>query len=254
MAQVKPKDRKSRILELVERTGEATVEGLVAQFGVSAETIRRDLGQLAELGALHKVHGGAKRLRLHVEGSFEERMGDGAAAKAVIARKLRAMVGSGDTVFIDTGTTTLACAQALAEVPGLTVITNGPRLAQVLARGEGGVRVFLVGGTYDGENGETVGSVALSQIAQFHADYAVVGAAAVDAVSGAMAADFEEAAVARAMCANARQIIVCAHNAKIGRRAAHRICRLEEMAAFICNDDPPDNFKSVLTGAGVQLR
>lgn len=251
---VKPRDRKSRILELVDREGEASVEGLVVRFGVSAETIRRDLGQLADMGALTKVHGGAKRLRLQVEGSFEERMGEGAPAKAAIALKLRALVSPGDTLFLDTGTTTLACAQALAGVEGLTVITNGPRLAQALSRGEGSVRVFLVGGTYDPQNGETVGSFALSQIAQFHADYAVVGAAAVDAVTGAMAADFEEAAIARAMCANARHIVVCAHKAKIGRRAAHRICRIDEMTAFICNDDPSDSFKSALLGAGVQLR
>lgn len=251
---MRPGERQAQILDLVEREGEATVESLAAAFAVSAETIRRDLSQLAESGALQKVHGGARRMRLRAEGSFEERMAEQAAGKAVIGQKLCDLVSPGDTCFIDTGTTTLACAQALAQVADLTVITNSGRIAQVMARGEGRARVFLIGGSYAAGNGETVGPMAVEQIAQFRADHAVIGAAAVDASAGPMDADFDEAAVARAMCAHARQIVVVAHSDKIGRRAAHRICRLDEVDTLISDTVPGDAFRAAMTAAGVALR
>lgn len=251
---MKPRQRQTGILEVVERDGEATVEALVAAFGVSAETIRRDLAQLAESGALQKVHGGARRMRLHAEGSFDERMSQQAAAKAAIAAKLRDIVAPGETCFLDTGTTTLACAQVMAELPGLTVITNSARIAQVLTRGDGQPRVYLLGGSYAAGNGETVGPMAIEQIAQFRADHAVIGAAAIDAGAGPMDADFDEAAVARAMCAHARQIVVVADAEKIGRRAAHRICRLDEVDVLVCNETPGDAFCAALAAAGVTLR
>ena len=76
--------------------------------------MRRDLFDLASTGALHKVQGGAKRIRGQTEGSFEERRGQHSAAKAAMARTLAGMIEPGETLFMDTGTTTLACAEELA--------------------------------------------------------------------------------------------------------------------------------------------
>src|SRR5690606_15540905 len=71
---LKPKQRQTRVLDIIEREGEVTVDALAADFAVSAETVRRDLAVLAEEGLVQKVHGGARRLRLHAEGTFDERM------------------------------------------------------------------------------------------------------------------------------------------------------------------------------------
>lgn len=251
---MKPRERQNQILAAVERGGEVTVEALALAFAVSAETIRRDLAHLAESGALQKVHGGARRLRLQSEGSFDDRMSEGAGAKAVIARKLRDLVGPGDTCFLDTGTTTLACAQGLADVSGLTVITNSGRIAQTLSRGEGRARIFLIGGCFSPDNAETVGPMAIDQIGQFRADHAVIGVAAIDALGGAMDADFDEAAIARAMCLHAGNVIVVAHADKIGRRAAHRIRRLDEIDVLVCDETPGDAFGAALAAAGVAVR
>jgi DeoR family glycerol-3-phosphate regulon repressor len=248
---VKPRDRQSAILDVIARAGEATVEALAAEFRVSAETIRRDLAHLAETGALQKVHGGARRPRLLAEGSFAERMAEDAAAKAAIAQKLRDLVAPGDTLFIDTGTTTLAAAEALTTVGRLTVITNSARIAQVMGRT---ARVFLLGGSFAPDNAETVGPTAIAQIGQFQADHAVIGVAAVDAGAGAMDADPDEAQVARAMCANAARVVVLAHAAKLGRKAAFRICRLEEMDVLVSDGVPGDAFRAALDAARVELR
>ena len=237
----------------VERDGEVSVPDLAARFDVSAETIRRDLSQLAEAGALQKVHGGARRIRLHVESSFEERMSEHAAEKAVIAQKLRSLISPGDSCFVDTGTTTLACAKALADVHDITIITNSVHIARVMARGSGQARVYLLGGNFAADNGETVGPLALAQIAQFRADYAVIGVAALDAYAGPMDADFEEAAIARAMCQQAAKIVVVAASAKYGKRALHRVCALEEVDVIVSDQAPGEVLGAPLAAARVKL-
>jgi DeoR family glycerol-3-phosphate regulon repressor len=251
---VKPKQRQSKIIDLMARDGEATVEALAAAFDVSAETIRRDLAQLAADGALQKVHGGARRLRLHAEGSFQERMNEDAEAKAAIGRKLAAVIEPGDTLFIDTGTTTLACAAELARVGGLTVITNSLRIARVLGEGEGRARVFLLGGSFSADNAQTVGPLVLEQIARFQADHAVLAVAALDAAAGALDADFDEAQVARAMSDRAGNTIVVAQAAKLGRKAAFRVCQLEAIDMLICESLPDAGFRAALETARVEIR
>lgn len=251
---MRPKERQSKIVDVMARDGAATVDALAAAFDVSAETIRRDLAQLAADGAVQKVHGGARRLRLHAEGSFQERMGEDAGAKAAIARKLAAVVEPGDTLFIDTGTTTLACAGELARVARLTVITNSLRIAEVLSHGEGRARVFLLGGGFSADNAQTVGPLVLDQIGRFQADHAVLAVAALDAAVGALDADFDEAQVARAMSDRAANTIVVAQTAKLGRKAAFRVCPLEGIDMLICESQPEAAFRSALETARVEIR
>jgi DeoR family glycerol-3-phosphate regulon repressor len=253
-ARVKPRERQARILEIVGREGAARVEALADTFGISAETVRRDLDALAATGRLHKVRGGARRLKLTTEGSFGERLAEDAAAKEVIAAKLAQEVEPGDTLFLDTGTTTLACAGALAAVPRLTVITNSLHIALRLGEAEARPRVFLLGGAYGAGNAQTVGAMAVAQVARFQADHAVLSVAALDARAGAMDADVNEAQVARAMIDHARQVIVVAARTKIGRRAAFGVCRLDEIDVLVCDGRPEEGFSAALAAAGVALR
>jgi DeoR/GlpR family transcriptional regulator of sugar metabolism len=246
---LKPKDRQREIVELVAMRGEASVDDLSLAFDVSAETIRRDLAQLADAGAIKKVHGAARRLRFQGEGSFAERLAEEAEAKAEIAHKLVPLIHPGETILMDTGSTTLAAAAALAAVPGLTVVTNSTRIAQAMA----GAEVLLLGGRFRADNAQTVGAETVAQIGQFRADAAVLTATAIDTDAGAMDADLEEAQIARAMRSHARRCIILAHTAKLGRTAAHRICSLREMDVLVCDSPPDDGFMAALTGAGVTV-
>lgn len=251
---MKPKARQSKIRDIVSSEGEASVDALAERFQVSAETIRRDLHDLASTGALHKVRGGARRIRLTTEGSFEERRFDQIAAKTAIARRVVDGVDSGDTLFLDTGTTTLACAAELAQIDGLTVITNSPRIAQCFDSRAGQQRLFLLGGTWSHANAETVGPMTIEQVARFEADRAILGIAALDGTAGAMDADIEEAHVARAMIDHARQVIIVAHAAKFGTRAAFRVCRLDEIDVLVCDQKPDGDLADALHQARVEIR
>lgn len=248
---MKPEERQRRIVVMVGQEGLLSVEGLAARFGVSPETIRRDLAHLAERGAILKVHGGARVARMHGEGSFDDRMTEDAAAKAIIAQKLAAMIDPGETLFIDTGTTTLACAEALRAVPRLTVVTNSARIARTLARGD--ARVLLLGGRYGFDNDQTVGAETLRQIAEFRADCAILTPAAVDAEAGIMDSDLDETHVARAMVKHARRTIVVAASTKFSRQAAHRVCRLDDVDNLVSEAAVQGPLARALDLAGVMV-
>lgn len=251
---LKPKDRQDGIAGAIARQGQMTVEDLAAGFGVSAETIRRDLAQLAEEGRVQKVHGGARRLRLLGEASFAERLTENAPAKQAIGAKLLREIEPGDTIFIDTGSTTLTAAEALAGLDRLTVITNSVRVAQVMAASPAGHAVYLLGGRYSEANGQSVGPLVLDQIAAFQADHAVLTVTALDPEAGLSDADFDESCVARAMIAHARQVIVLADRSKIGRQAAFRVARWDQVDLVLSDSEPDARLAAALATAGTAWR
>jgi DeoR family glycerol-3-phosphate regulon repressor len=248
---MKPGVRQARIAAIIGQRGQMSVEELAELFTVSPETVRRDLNGLAEQGAVQKVHGGAKAPRPRPEASFHERMGENAAGKRAIAEKLAREVEPGDTLFIDTGSTTLICAEVLAGIDGLTVITNSLGIAEVMGQR---AAVYLAGGRYGADNRQTLGPTALAQIDSYQADTAVLTVGALDAEAGAMDYEAGEAEVARAMAANARRVIVVADASKFGRRAPFRVCRLAQIDMLVADAAPEAALAAALDAAGVTVR
>ncbi len=239
---MKPKLRRAEIMARVNEGQTVTVENLSAEMGVSKETIRRDLTQLAATGQLRKYHGGAKALLApaiamdEVESPFQSRISQNAEAKQRIAKATAALFHAGDTVFIDTGTTTLFVADALAEVSHLTVITNGPEIASRIAANRSN-KVFLIGGAYAPEVGENLGPLALAQIAEFHAEHAILTVGAIDA-DGITDFDLQEAEIARAMVDRARTLTVVADHTKFGRRAVFSVASLDRINRIVTDSAP----------------
>lgn len=245
--------RQEKIAEAVRRHGQVRVEQLAARFKTSHETIRRDLAVLAEQGSVQKFHGGAKLPGRREEGPFRERMAQNAVAKRMIAEKVTGLIAPGDTLFIDTGSTTLMCAEEIAKIGGLTVITNSTRIAAVMAERGNRTVIFLLGGRFDGDNQETVGPTAISEIQSFHADHALITIGALDAAAGATDFNFDEAQVARAMMDNADNLIVVADATKFQRRAAFAVCSLERIGALVSDRPPADALATALTTAEVAV-
>lgn len=251
---MKPKERQALIAQAVGREGQISVDALAARLSVSAETIRRDLGLLDDNGIIRKIHGGAMRPRMRVEGSFEERMLENIAAKKVIAAKLVDLVEDGSTIFIDTGSTNLYCAEALAATRRLRVMTNSTRIANAFALGRRVIDVFLLGGSYSAGNAETVGPMTIEQIARFRADHTILSPAAIDTSAGIMNADFGEASVARAMIAASSHLIVTADASKLGKQAAFAVAPLDLVDVLVCDQEPPEFVIERLRFANVTLR
>lgn len=250
--EMKPQHRQDRIREMVGRDGESRVDALAETFGVSAETIRRDLARLARDGAVQKIHGGARRPRIFAEGSRAERAAEGAEGKARIARRLSSIIAPGETLFMDAGTTTVACAEALAGIDTLTVVTNSVEIAQRLGR-NASATIFLLGGCYRPADAETVGPLVVEQLGRFQADRAILTVAGLDVGAGATDSSFDEAQVARTMIERAGSTVVVAHADKLGRRAAYRVCRLEEIEILVCDRPVPEEMAAPLGRTRVEV-
>ena len=248
-----PSHRQAEIVNIIRERKRVAVDELSEQLAVSRETVRRDLSELARAGRILKFHGGASLPIMTGEGSFCERMSDSAAAKAMIAAEAVKLFSPGETIFVDTGSTTLYFAEKLAEVPRVTVVTNSAEIARVITLGHPQCKTFLLGGEFNGDNQQTVGSMAVSQIRSFRAHHAVLTITALDLRTGVMDFCIEEAQVARAMIEQAEYVTILADSSKFGRIASFEVCRLDQISNLVCDREPPEEIKRVLQQAGVNI-
>lgn len=252
-----PADRRNRIADLVGARAKVGVDDLAVTLGVSRETIRRDLTHLDRRGLVRKQHGGAtppdaRPAESRGEGPFHARMLKQAEEKRAIARRAAILFQSGDTLFIDAGTTTLFFAEELSRRPGLTIFTNSIPVAQIIGRGDGGSAVFLIGGEYRDDVGENLGPIAIEQIARCHAAHAVLTIGALDA-SGAMDYDSGETGIARAMAAQARHLTVLADSSKLGRSGLFQVCQLTDIDRLVTDRAPEGAIADALAEADIEV-
>lgn len=248
----RPGVRQAQIFDFVTQRREASVEMLADKFNMSPETIRRDLSILADTGQLRKIHGGARATGLQGEGGFDSRMRHKVIAKRLIAEKVVSLVQPHQTLFIDTGSTTLICAEALAKIKNLTIITNSTRIAAAFAEGSGGSSVYLLGGLYVSDNTQTVGARTISEIGNYRADIAIITVAALDA-QGATDFSDHEAMVARAMIRSSTKTVVLSDASKFNRTAAFKVCGLNEIDALVADKDADIKLNNALQDANVEV-
>jgi len=252
---MRPTIRRERIEQVVRERERVTVDALADLLGASRETIRRDLTDLAERGRVRKFHGGATlaepRLQDADEGSFQGRLLENPDAKRAIARRAIQLFQPGDTLFVDTGTTTLWFAEELAWATGLTVITNSAAIAALSARGPSS-STFLIGGEYRADGTENLGPLAVEQIGKFHAIHSVLAVGSVETV-GFLDFDVREADVARAMIAQARSVTVLADGSKFGRGGLIKIASLDAVSRIVTEADPPSDIARALDDARTEL-
>lgn len=230
--------RQSEILDIARAEARVSVEDLAARFGVTHQTIRRDLGDLAGAGKLARVHGGAV-LRAGVANiGYGERRRMNAGAKAAIARACAALIPANSSLFLNIGTTTEAVARALLGHANLTVVTNNLNVANILAESDS-CDVIVAGGVLRRSDGGLVGDLTTQAIAAFKVDFAVIGTSALDADGDLLDFDPQEVRVSRAIIAQARRILLVADATKFGRAAPVRIASLGDLDAIVTDRPLP---------------
>lgn len=249
---MRPDHRRTAILDLLRQHERLSVADIAGRVASSQETIRRDLSALASRSLVRKFHGGATLRPADTESPFSTRMSERAAQKRQIARAASLLPAEGESLFIDTGSTTIAFADELARRARLTVVTNSPAIANRLARSPGFSGVFLLGGQYHAEVDETVGPLCLEQIRRFRATHAflTIGALSPD---GFMNFDIDEAEVARAMVAQADQVTLLADSSKFSRTALFEVAPLAAARRLITDAPPPGRLARALEAAGVEV-
>ncbi len=167
-------NRLNHIVHALEEAGSVSVTGLAERFNVSKETIRRDLKLLADKGRASLVHGGAT-VSLPSEPSLSRRESENTAGKSAIGRKAAGLVEDGMVILIDSGSTTLFLAEALALRENLTVLTNSLPIALTLCRTRG-VKTIMLGGEIHANDEAAFGVDTLETLRHFQVDLAFVGA------------------------------------------------------------------------------
>lgn len=252
---MKRDERLQAILSLLDEKGQVEVDELASYFTVSPETIRRDLSILSEQALLRKVHGGAVKFQTAQETSFTLRTQHNLAEKLSIAEYATQFVNPGDSLFINGGTTTAAFARKVTQVVDhLVVITNSPVVAnEFWNKGEHNHQIYLLGGSYDGADMDTVGNAVIEQIRQFHTDHAFLTVGTVSAIQGLMDYRVETAQIIRAMQQQARRTTVLADSSKLGRTALVTACNLDAVHRLVTDNLPPDDLAQALDKAGTRL-
>jgi len=244
--------RKPEIVSMARREGRVTVERLVEHFGVTPQTIRRDLTELAEAGQLERVHGGAVLPSTTMNIDYRERRALNQSAKVYIARACARQIPNDCSVFLNIGSTTEAVASELVHHVGLLVVTNNVNIAMILSANPE-VKVVVTGGTLRHSDGGLVGDLAKTTIGQFRFDYAVIGCSALHEDGEILDFDFQEVGVSKAIISRSDHVFLVADASKFERKAPARIASLAEVDVFFTDLPPPPACQSFCRAAGTAI-
>jgi DeoR family transcriptional regulator, glycerol-3-phosphate regulon repressor len=229
--------RQQEIMDLARQTGRVSVEDLAERFGVSSQTIRKDLNELCEQRQLDRVHGGAVVASSVQNLAYEARRNIAETEKRQIGKATAALIPGNSSLFINIGTTTEEVAHALKQRTGLLVITNNLHVATMLYPLEG-IDVVVAGGAVRRSDGGVVGALAVELIKQFKVDYAIIGVSAIDADGTLLDFDLNEIQVAQAIISNARTVVLVSDSSKFDRLASARIGHLRDVDVFVTDRLP----------------
>ncbi|MBL4769257.1 MAG: DeoR/GlpR transcriptional regulator [Rhodobacteraceae bacterium] len=226
------------ILEIARIEGKVTVDDLAERFQVTVQTIRRDLGDLANSGRLERVHGGAILSSGNINIGYQDRRSLNETAKHSIAKACAARIPNGASVFLNIGTSTEAVASALLDHQNLLVVTNNMNVAHILASRDT-CQVIITGGSLRRSDGGLVGHLASSTIRQFKFDFAVIGCSALDLDGDLLDFDFQEVDVSQTIIKQARKTLLVADHSKLHRTAPARIGSLSEIDTMYTDQPLP---------------
>ncbi|CAG9214091.1 Transcriptional regulatory protein [Paraburkholderia tropica] len=243
--------RKKAILDALEREGQVLAGELSAAFGVSEDTVRRDLRELAAEGRLQRVHGGALPASPAVA-PLAQRQDMDVAAKQRVARKAAAMIERGQVVIVDGGTTSALLVQCLAPDLEATVVTHSPSVAVALAA-HPSIEVVLIGGKLYKHSLVAVGAAAVEAMSHVHADLYFMGVTGVHAKAGLSTGDFEEAYVKRALAQRAAETVVLACASKLNTASPYRIGELDLAQTLIVEAGADARLVKPLEKAGLTI-
>ncbi len=248
-----PNPRQSDLLEAVRERGVMSVEALAERFGVTLQTVRRDVKLLSEAGLLARYHGGVRVPSSTTENiAHRQREALHAEGKQRIARAVAARIPNGSSLLINLGTTTEAIARELLQHQGLRVITNNLNVATILADNRD-CEVIVTGGVVRHRDRGIVGAAAVDLIRQFKVDIGLIGISGLEADGTLRDYDYREVQVARAIIERSREVWLAADHSKFNRPAMVELARLDQLDLLFTDAPPPEPYPALLSEAGVQV-
>ena len=221
-------ERQTKIIGLIEERGSVQVEELAQELKVSAMTIRRDLVKLEETGRIERCHGGAVAKQ---EVSYEDKQIRNKREKYKIAEKCAGLVSTGDTVFLDAGTTTYEIAKRICGMQGVTIVTNDLEIAQVVKQGS--AELFVCGGRVQKSTGSMLGYYATGFLLDFRFDVGFFGAASISEELEVMTPTVEKAFLKRETARRCEKAYLAVDHSKFGKQSMVKINGLGDYTAVV---------------------
>jgi DeoR/GlpR family transcriptional regulator of sugar metabolism len=248
-----PARRHQELLQLLAAKGQLTVDELAEHFGVSDDTIRRDLQILEQRKMVLRKHGGAVStdFLVHRETSFSLRGQAQAAAKSRIGKAAAELISDGETLVVNGGSTTFVFATSLGLRRNLTIVTNNLAIPPVLPP-EAIQEVYVLGGQYRVNLVSTIGSVGFRS-GDISVDTAVLGVSGITAEKGIATTILEETSMLASMISSAGRTIVLADASKLGRPAFGQIAPLKAVNILVTDSAPSGDLAEALAEAEVEV-
>jgi DeoR/GlpR family transcriptional regulator of sugar metabolism len=243
-------ERREAILRRLRTEGKVRASRLSADLGVSLDTVRRDLAELAAAGLLRRVHGGALPPASPGPSSFKERLPDDAAAKAAVAAAAVGLLRPGEVIAVSGGTTILELARRLPDDLEATVLATNPDIAVALAD-HPRLIVDVVGGRLHPQARTVIGPEAVDALRAVRPDVCVLSACSLHPVAGMTLRHREEAAVVRAMVEGAARIVSLTTATKLGSAGPYPIAGLERIDTLVT--DAADDEVAVYRDLGIEV-
>ena len=245
--------RQEELVERLRRDRVMSVSALADALAVSTETIRRDVRALAAKGILVKQHGNVLWPDSRDDEPLQRRMAANMGAKKRIAQLIAREIKDGESLLIDSGSTTLYVAEALRGHRNLTMVTISAPVAQMLVAGEGN-RIYLAGGEVRADDCAAYGPACLAYLAQFSVETAIISAAAISREFGVMDHHMCEVEVCRTLVERAERVILAADQSKFAAKGLIAACALVDIDLIVTDGPPPADLAAVLEAADVEVQ
>lgn len=247
--------RRAKILDELESKGEVSVSELSKMFNISEVTIRNDLGHLEKQNMLIRARGGAIKIKYQRNGidpSFSDKQKEFLKEKQLIAKEAVKLIEEGDTIVLDSGTTTTEIAKNLQQFNNLTIITNALNIASILSEYEG-FNIFMPGGSLRKKSLSLVGVLADENFEKFYCDKLFLGADGFDTNHGLSTPNSEEAHLNQIMIKISKKVIVVADSSKFERRRFAFIGPVSNVDVVITDSRIKEEDKVRLEKNGVEV-
>lgn len=246
-----PNPRQADLLDEVRSRGSVSVEALADRFGVTLQTVRRDVKLLSDEGLLARFHGGVRVPSSTTENiAYRQRQQLNESAKQRIAKAVAKTVPENCSLIINIGTTTEAIARELLRHKGLRVITNNLNVAAILSDNPD-CEVIVAGGVVRSRDRGIVGEATVDFIQQFKVDIGLIGISAIESDGTLRDFDYREVKVARAIIDHSREVWLAADHSKFNRPAMVELGQLSQVDMLFTDMQPPDPYPALLAEAGV---
>lgn len=245
-------DRHAQIKQIVQTKGFVTIEHLAREFGVTPQTIRRDINALNKAGEIQRFHGGAGIASSTENVAYNDRKIICFQEKRKIAQMVAEQIPNNASLFINIGTTTEAIAQALVHHQRLRIITNNLNVATILSPNEN-FELIVAGGLVRHRDGGLIGEATIDFIQQFKVDYGIIGISGIDQDGTLLDFDYREVRAARAIIDNSRKVFLAADHTKFGRNAMVRLGSISEIDTLFTDQQPPSGLVELMTTSEVRL-